>query len=286
MKFYETYNPPDETNIPGIIYLPKYPVMDDSALTPCKLFDDLYFVGTTFIGCLILKTTDGLIFIDSLNDRNDVERVILPGMKELGLDPKDIRKILISHGHFDHYGGAAALKEISGCEVLMGEIDCRFMHENPINLPQYSPEYPEIDRFIGGGDVIELGDKKIKVYFTPGHTPGGISFIFPVTDNGKTHMLSLWGGINPPGDIEGCEIYAASAQHFLEESIAEGCDVEFSVHPFVDYSINKMEAIRSRKADEEHPLVIGEEGVSLFMQIVKLTAVQRIQSLKAGQFKL
>ena len=51
-----------------------------------------------------------------------------------------------------------------------------------------------IDCYVDDGDVISLGDHWIRVLFTPGHTPGGLNFIFPVHDNGVEHMAGMWGG--------------------------------------------------------------------------------------------
>jgi hypothetical protein len=56
-------------------------------LPPTQLFDDLFFIGTKFVGVLISKTTDGLMMIDSMNYDADASNVIIPGMQELGLNP-------------------------------------------------------------------------------------------------------------------------------------------------------------------------------------------------------
>ena len=131
LEVYTHYDPPAETNVPGIIYLPRLPVMDMTPLPPCQLFDDLFFIGTTFVGVLVVKTTDGLVLIDSMNCRRDVEEILFPGMRTLGLKPEDIRAVLVTHGHFDHFGGAAAIHEMTGCQVLMSEIDAAFMRVCP-----------------------------------------------------------------------------------------------------------------------------------------------------------
>lgn len=278
LEVYTHYDPPAETNVPGIIYLPRLPVMDMTPLPPCQLFDDLFFIGTTFVGVLVVKTTDGLVLIDSMNCRRDVEDILFPGMRTLGLKPEDIRAVLVTHGHFDHFGGAAAIHEMTGCQVLMSEIDAAFMRVCPL-LPEEPPEFPTVTRFVGEGDHYVCGETDFLFSFTPGHTPGGLSLIFPVHDNGQRHMVSLWGGINPPRDKEGCQTYANSAEAFTKLSLAHGCDVEFSVHPFVDYSIDKMRNLAQKRRTVHHPLVIGQDGVALFMRIVRLTAEQMLENI-------
>lgn len=279
MTVYEHYTPPEETNVPGIIYLPKYPVMDLTPFPPCKLFDDLYFIGTTFVGTLIVKTSDGLVLIDSMNSRQDVENIIFPCMREMGLDPMQIKAVIITHGHFDHFGGANAIVEATGCRVFMSRVDSEFMRVCDLVPTGFTLEFPEVTDYLDEGDSYTCGETTFVASFTPGHTPGGLSLIFPVHDGEKEHKVSLWGGINPPKDAEGCAVYAASAQHFQELSLAHGCDVEFSVHPFVDYSIDKMQLLPLRKEGQAHPLVIGSDGVALFMQIVRHTAVQMLNKM-------
>ena len=86
MKVRTRYEAPEETNIPGIIYLPSVPIVDTEVFEPCRLFDNLYFIGTRFIGTLVVTTREGLVLIDSMNCRRDVEEIIYPGLAKLGLD--------------------------------------------------------------------------------------------------------------------------------------------------------------------------------------------------------
>ena len=75
-------------------------------LEPVQLFDNLYAVGNSETVVHAITTSDGIILIDAgYGDR--VETVLVPGLIELGLDPADVKYILLGHGHGDHYGGAA-----------------------------------------------------------------------------------------------------------------------------------------------------------------------------------
>lgn len=284
MEMRTKYEAPVETNVPGIIYMPQVPILDQEVFQPCQLFDDLYFIGTKFIGTLVVKTEEGLVFIDSMNHRKDVETIIMPGLAELGLDKEKVLAVIITHGHFDHFGGAAAIQEKYGCQVIMSGRDDEFMRdkENPVpeEFARYGVEYPEITAHVEEGSRLVLGGKEFLICYTPGHTPGGVSLAFPVYDHEERHVVSIWGGINPPADRSGCLTYVDSAEHFREFCNKAGCDVEFSLHPFVDYSIEKMDKIRGRKPNERHPLVIGKNGVNLFMEIIKITAAQKAENLK------
>lgn len=81
-------------------------------VAPIKVFDNLYYVGPGFVSVWLLQTTDGLILIDTA--QGPYEDHILTGIRKMGFDPKNIKYILISHGHLDHFGGAAKIQAASG----------------------------------------------------------------------------------------------------------------------------------------------------------------------------
>ncbi len=77
---------------------------------PAKVFDNLYYVGMTEYSAWAITTTQGIILIDAVYDYS-VEDEVVEGLKKLGLNPADIKYVLISHGHLDHAGGAKLLQE-------------------------------------------------------------------------------------------------------------------------------------------------------------------------------
>lgn len=76
-------------------------------VTPTKAFDNLFFVGNGFVGVWVLKTSEGLILFDSGQSEAEARDHIAPGLEQLGLDPKAIRYVIVTHGHWDHFGDAA-----------------------------------------------------------------------------------------------------------------------------------------------------------------------------------
>src|SRR5499426_2418291 len=89
---------------------------------PYKVFDNLYFIGTKIHSSWALTTSDGIIVIDTLYDYA-IEPEIVEGLKTLGLDPRAIKYVLISHAHGDHDQGAALLQSRFGAKVVMGAAD-------------------------------------------------------------------------------------------------------------------------------------------------------------------
>lgn len=102
--------------------------------------------------------------------------VIDEKINELGLEPK---MILLTHGHADHIGAVLELKEKYNIPVYIHELDAEF-----IKNPELNHSYNlfrkiisiDYDMLLSDGEIIELGELKIEVIHTPGHTPGGVCF--------------------------------------------------------------------------------------------------------------
>ncbi len=81
-----------------------------------KIFDNLYFVGSSKISIYAIDTSEGIILIDSMNNVAEVDKYILPNMKAVGLDPSRLKILILSHGHADHFGGGGYLWKGFACE--------------------------------------------------------------------------------------------------------------------------------------------------------------------------
>ena len=69
---------------------------------PVKLFDDLYYIGNMTVGSWVIKTSAGLVLIDSSSLADEYEQYLAPSLKKLGLENEKILCLLLTHGHFDH----------------------------------------------------------------------------------------------------------------------------------------------------------------------------------------
>jgi metallo-beta-lactamase class B len=158
------------------------------ARDPFQVFDNLYFVGIGEVASYIISTSDGLILIDTLWDIDGYTDYHIGQMRALGLDPADIKYVLILQGHRDHYGGAPALQDILDAQFGTAEEDHKMM------LADFGEYAPRIDFIIEDGDTLTLGDTTITLEVTPGHTPGTTSLRFPVFDNGRQYNAYFHGG--------------------------------------------------------------------------------------------
>lgn len=247
------------------------PIFDGTPLQPTKVFDDFYCIGTRSVVAWALKTSDGIILIDSMWDNDDAQ-LIEKGMQELDLNPNEIKYIIVTHGHGDHYGGAQYLKDKYNCKVLMTEVDMDYMNsleKNDINFPT-SPK-PKVDILVKNEDILELGDKRVTIIETPGHTPGCISLIFPITNNGKEHTLILWGGTGIPKDDYELQLkYKDSVEIFEEYAKKAKAEIQVVAHLHRYNGYKKLEQVKELKAGEKNPFIIGTEGIREYFNELKV----------------
>ena len=233
---------------------------------PKAVFDNLYFLGTGWVTAWAVTTSDGIILIDALNNEEEAGRFIEGGMETVGLDPADIRKIVVLHAHGDHYGGATYLKEKYGAEIVMSETDWQELEKPAL---QFDSEHwgrpPERDVSIADGGVVTLGDTSITLLETPGHTPGTISAILPVTSGGEAHKAVIWGGngLNFGADAPRFVQMIESQRRLAALAGTEGIDVFLSNHQRLDGTLAKIDAMEA--GAEGNPFVIGTDGVERAM---------------------
>ena len=170
----------------------------EGAMAPFRILGNTWFVGTGPASTHIIDSGDGLIMLDS--GYQESLYLVIASMYRCGLDPKDLRYIIHSHGHIDHAAATRALVESTGAETFIGAGDLRMVNGERPDLswaPEYEMAFPAPfapDHLIHDGDRIELGDVAIDCVETPGHTPGVISFFWNVEERGKVYRAGTFGG--------------------------------------------------------------------------------------------
>ena len=236
---------------------------------PYKVFDNLYFIGTKIHSSWALTTSEGIIVIDTLFDYA-IEPEIVEGLKTLGLDPRQIKYVLISHAHGDHDEGAALLQSRYGAKIVMGSADW----ESTLQRPSTAPGgVPKRDVVVGpGGLKLKLGDTTVDVIATPGHTPGTLSYVFPVKDNGRTLTVAYSGGtaFNFPRRAENFAIYRDAQRKMSEVAEAAGASVLMTNHTEFDRAYDRARIAQlPRAAGEKHPY---ETDTATVLRYFEMTA--------------
>jgi metallo-beta-lactamase class B len=233
-------------------------------IAPMRVFDNLYFLGSKVDTAWALTTSEGVVLFDAMFP-DEIEPYVIDGMAALGLDPADIKYVVVSHGHADHFGGAALLQERYGTQAVMSNTEWHYLADTQAdgNAP-----LPRRDVTVLDGDTLTLGDTTIRFAVTPGHTPGTLSSIFTVRDGGRTHAAALWGGTAmnflSPEDIE---VYVRSLTRY--RTLDRDIDVVLSNHAYADGAELKMAALGAREPAGPHPFVVGNAGFQDWLDVIE-----------------
>ena len=160
---------------------------------PRHIAGPLYFVGTEGLGVWLIKSSAGLILLNTGMPGSGP--MIEKSIRTLGFNPKDIKLLLASHAHIDHAGGHAYIEKISGAKVAMiaeevplltsdGRTD--FFYKN---LKKFEYEPVAVDQVLHDGETITLGDISMTAHLTQGHSIGSTSWTMKITDNGTPYSV-------------------------------------------------------------------------------------------------
>jgi len=251
-------------------------------IEPAKVFDNLYFVGTKIHSSWALTTNDGIILIDTLYEYAS-EEAIVGGLSKLGLDPRSVKYVIVSHAHGDHVGGARLMQSKFDSRIIMGGPDWD-MVEKSVN--QYPNGKPKRDIAVTEGQKVTLGDGSVTIVPTPGHTPGTLSMLFEVKDNGKPLTVAYSGGtaFNFVNDVPHFDTYIASQRKMGAAAAQANVTVLMSNHSEFDNAVSKIKMMAARKPGELHPFEIGAAAVSRYFKVTDECAqVARLKLLQAGK---
>ncbi len=235
-------------------------------IEPFKIFGNLYYVGDRKVCAHLIDTGDGLILFDS--GYRHALHLLLESIRSLGFDPSDIRYIIHSHGHFDHFGGSCELRRMYGCKVMMSRTDTDLLREDPERaLLCYAPQkYDEVcmpDIELNDNDVITLGNTSIRCILTPGHTGGTMTFFFDASDGEKTYKVGYMGGVGFLSIYKDyCKKYGLPLDmcQRLKESICrvwdEPVDIVIGNHPNQNCTIEKR--LWMLENPEKNPFINSE----------------------------
>ena len=232
---------------------------------PAKVFDNLYFVGTKFHSSWALTTGEGIILIDTLYEYASDEAIVT-GLRKLGLDPSTVKYVIISHAHGDHVGGAKLMQDRFGSRIVMGGPDWDSI-EKSVN--QYPNGKPKRDIVAADGQKITLGNTSVTLVLTPGHTPGTVSMLFEVRDNGTPLMVAYSGGtaFNFPNDVPHFETYINSQRKMAALAATANATVLMSNHSEFDNAVTKIKMLAARKSGEPHPFDLGRNAVARYFKV-------------------
>jgi metallo-beta-lactamase class B len=231
-------------------------------IEPFKIFDNLYLVGPCYVSVWLLTTPQGDILFDTTQEPF-VDHVI-DNIKKVGVNLRDIKYIVLSHGHLDHVGGAAKIQELTGARVVAVEEDWKMIADldgkkgnrdgGGIN------RMPKRDMVAKEGDHLDLGDQHLIFHHMPGHTPGVLTTEgIKVYDGGKPHTAILMGGGGYRGGLKEAEQSVTTAD---QVAAIKGVEVNLMVHSWAEPNgypgggvLERAMMLKNRKPGDPHPFV-------------------------------
>lgn len=220
-----------------------------------QIFDNWYFATNGMVGAVILKTSAGIILWDTLNSEDEAKTILEPGMRKFGLNPADIKYIVIGHHHRDHTGGLEYLQRTYNPTVLMGKLDWDVLMAAGGGLRRGED--------VRDGQKLTLGDTTLTMFLLPGHTPTSVSGILPATYQGRTINILLLTASR-------FSTYASLAPfaRIFDEGKRAKVEAVIQSHPDINMLKTSMvEALRNYPVPGPHPMLWSPEKTSRYMDV-------------------
>lgn len=247
-------------------------------LPPTRAFDNLFYIGNEFVGVWVLRSSEGLILFDATSSEDEAKNKLVPGLVALGLKPTDIRYVIVTHGHWDHFGGARYLQQTYGARIALGAADWDLIEKLPSDSPEANQHpIPKRDIAITDGQKITLGDTSVVLYLTPGHTPATVSAIVSAKEGDKSYPLSLFGSVAFPATFAptpatgGLRKYDESVQRFATLSEKAKTVGILNTHVFADGGLVRLGSANKRAAHATgaaNPFLIGAPAVQRYYGVL------------------
>jgi metallo-beta-lactamase class B len=234
---------------------------------PAKVADNLYFLGTKIHSAWALVGSDGIIVLEALFDYAAPDEVV-GGLKKLGLEASKVKYIVISHAHADHDGGAKFLQDsMPNAHLVYGGPDWDGVDKST----NHSGGKPKHDTVGSDGMKLSVGDASLQIITTPGHTPGTLSFLIEVKDNGKPLRVAYVGGTAIPFNSAAgyYDEYIASSKKMEKAAADFGATALMSNHSEFDDAYFKAHTAASRKPGEDNPFDVGKAAVARYFTVVE-----------------
>ena len=171
------------------------------AVPPFRIVGNIHYVGARNIASYLITTPQGHILIDT--GTTAMHDVIRKNVQALGFSTSDIRIMLSSHAHFDHVEGHAAMKALTGAQVMAMAGDAEALSSGKDNSALGAVGWTPVavDRVLKHGDTVTLGGTTLRAVHSSGHTQGATTWFTTVEEKGRRYSVAILGGTTPNGGV-------------------------------------------------------------------------------------
>jgi len=152
---------------------------------PFHVIGNIHYVGAGGVSAFLIVTAEGSILLDG--GLPETAPAIVRNIAAIGFRVGDVKYLLNSHAHFDHAGGLAELKRLSGAQMVASAGDAPALRAGTSDMPAVV-----IDRVIADGETLHLGGTTLTAIVTPGHTQGCTTWAMTTTDGGREYRVLFY----------------------------------------------------------------------------------------------
>jgi metallo-beta-lactamase class B len=243
---------------------------DNQPIEAFRIADRLFYVGSSDIASYLIQTDEGHILIDG--GYPETAGQIEPNVVKIGLRLRDIKILLNTQAHFDHAGGFAEIKRITGAKLMVTDADAimieRGGHGDFILGDTGTFPPVTVDRRLKDGETVQLGGTVLTAHLTPGHTKGCTTWTWDVRDRGRAyHVVDLCGLTILPGtNVSGMPTYPEIARDYARtydvlKSLA--CDIFLGAH--ASYYGGSEKAARMRERPDAPNAFVDAAGYRTYV---------------------
>jgi metallo-beta-lactamase class B len=220
----------------------------DKPAPPIRIHGNTYFVGTCGITAILITDPAGDVLIDGGTEQD--ADLIAANIRKLGFDIRNVKILLNSHEHFDHVGGIAQLQRMTGAQLLASPAAAAVLDSGAAGEgdPQAAIDKPfpaaHVDRVIGDGEQVRIGNLVVTAVATPGHTPGALTWHWGSCDGGVCRQIVYADSLTPVSSdkyrFSDHPAYVAAFRASLAKVSALDCDIVLTPHPSASDMIKRF----------------------------------------------
>ena len=198
---------------------------------PFQVIGNVYYVGTEGLAAYLVAGPEGHVLIDGALPSS--APLIVRNIARLGFRPGDVKVLLINHAHFDHAGGLAGLKRLTGARLAASAGDKASLEAGrTLGRPELDSFPPvKVDRVIADGDEVRLGPLRLAAILTPGHTPGAVTWATMASQRRVIFASSLTVAGQPIAGSPAADKAAADFRRTFDALRGTRADVFLNFHP-------------------------------------------------------